>query len=83
MIARTVRFLRYASDARRLCIAGSMMRMDRPAVQFEAGADCDPTARNLWEARGRGQNLLYIDVLLANERLEPFDYGAWWFYAFR
>ena len=59
-----------------------MMRMDQPTVQFEAGADCDPTTRNLWLARGQAQNLLYADVLLANERLEPFDYGAWWFYAF-
>ena len=81
VIARTVSYLRYAADPE-TCVAGSMMRMDRPFVQFEAGADYDPTAKNLWEARGRQQNLLYTDVLLANERLEPFDYGAWWFYAF-
>ena len=81
VIARTVAFLRYAADEA-TCIAGSMMRMDQPAVQFEAGADCDPTSRNLWLARGQAQNLLYVDVLLANEQLEPFDYGAWWFYAF-
>ena len=81
VIARTVAFLRYAADEA-TCIAGSMMRMDQPAVQFEAGADCDPTSRNLWLARGQAQNLLYMDVLLANEQLEPFDYGAWWFFAF-
>ena len=81
VIARTVSYLRFATDPE-TCVAGSMMRMDRPFVQFEAGADLDPTARNLWEARGRQQNLLYTEVLLNNERLEPFDYGAWWFYAF-
>ena len=81
VIARTVSYLRFATDPE-TCVAGSMMRMDRPFVQFEAGADLDPAARNLWEARGRQQNLLYTEVLLNNERLEPFDYGAWWFYAF-
>ena len=81
VIPRTVALLRYSARDD-LCVAGSMMRMDRPAVQFEAGANCDPTAANLWEPRGRGQNLLYTRVLLDNERLEPFDYGAWWFYAF-
>ena len=81
VIARTVAFLRFAVDDD-VCVAGSMMRMDQPAVQFEAGADCDPTARHLWDALGRSQNLLYTSVLLDNERLEPFDYGAWWYYAF-
>ena len=81
VIARTVAFLRFVKDDA-TCVAGSMMRMDQPAVQFEAGADLDPATRNLWLARGQAQNLLYTDVLLANERLEPFDYGAWWFYAF-
>lgn len=81
VLARTVELLRFARRAD-LCIAGSMMKMDRPSVQFEAGADCDPTAAHLWEARGRGVNLLYADVLLRNERPEPFDYGAWWYFAF-
>lgn len=81
VLPRTVALLRYARRDD-LGIAGSMMRMDQPAVQFEAGADCDPTAAHLWDARGRGRNLLYVDVLLENERLEPFDYGAWWYFAF-
>ena len=81
VIARTVAFLRFAVDDD-VCVAGSMMRMDQPAVQFEAGADCDPTARHLWDALGRSQNLLYTSVLLDNERLDPFDYGAWWYFAF-
>jgi GT2 family glycosyltransferase len=81
IIPRTVALLRFGLRDD-LGVAGSMMRMDHPAVQFEAGADCDPTSPHLWEARGRGRNLLYIDVLLENERFRPFDYGAWWYYAF-
>jgi len=81
VVARTVELLRFAKNDD-LCIAGAMLRMDRPAIQFEAGADCDPTVAHLWEARGRGRNLLYREVLLENEVQTPFDYGAWWFYAF-
>ncbi len=81
VVARTVELLRFAKNDD-LCIAGAMLRMDRPAIQFEAGADCDPTVPHLWEARGRGRNLLYREALLENEDQTPFDYGAWWFYAF-
>ena len=35
ILARTVALLRFARRAD-LCIAGSMMRMDRPQIQFEA-----------------------------------------------
>lgn len=81
IIARTVELMRYAIDDD-LCVASAILRTDHPAVQFEAGADCDPTVPHLWQARGRGRNLLYPEVLLESERQTPFDYGAWWFFAF-
>ena len=43
VIPRTVAFLRFVKDAA-TCVAGSMMRMDQPSVQFEAGADLDPAS---------------------------------------
>lgn len=76
-IVKTYHFLRMVkeeySDA---FIGGAMLRLDRRAVQVEAGA--------VWNA-GRllslksGLDLKYEHTCLYNETLEHADYNAWWY----
>lgn len=76
-IKRTFSFLSYARH-NSLAIAGAMMLEQQPEIQHESGANfdfhCSPVKNGL--------DLTRPDDLLKNDKIEPFMYGAWWYFAF-
>jgi hypothetical protein len=66
-----------------LCLAGAMFDRVAPTRLFEAGARFVGTSMNPNRAPGQGLDLAnWCDVLRAEQEDEPFDYGAWWYFAF-
>lgn len=59
-----------------LCISGSMLYMDKPTIQFEAGGrfERDGSQRGF----GHFLDLSKPENLALNERENPINYGGWW-----
>ena len=81
-VFRAMAFLEFAK-ADNACIAGAMFEEERPAVQFELGAQWRPLEVNPFMGMQRGLELDDWRVIRQSEDLErAISYGAWWFYMF-
>lgn len=77
VLLKTIQFLKIEKEAYRdTCLAGSMLYIDRPTIQHEAGA--------MWEGefyRPRPSkaklDLSRVENLLFNEKEEKVDYAGW------
>jgi hypothetical protein len=80
-VLRTVELLAFARDPL-LCLSGTMLREREPALQFEAGARYLP--RSTYPIRPQGTDVDLADrfQVLRADAERPFDYAAWWFFAF-
>lgn len=76
-IQKMLNFLRFLKpEYKELAIAGSMLYMDKPTVQFEAGGRFERNGSQ----RGFGHflDLSKPENLALNERENPINYGGWW-----
>jgi galactofuranosylgalactofuranosylrhamnosyl-N-acetylglucosaminyl-diphospho-decaprenol beta-1,5/1,6-galactofuranosyltransferase len=80
-VRRAHALLAFAADPQ-LCVHGSMLSADRHSELFEAGSDYRRRTVYPLEPVGRGRDLSDWDAVLLGDRDGPFDYGAWWFFAF-
>ncbi|HKA84497.1 MAG TPA: glycosyltransferase [Acidimicrobiales bacterium] len=80
-VRRAHALLRFASDPS-LCVHGSMLSADRPSELFEAGSNYRRRTVYPLDPIGRGRDLADWHAVLLGDRDGPFDYGAWWFFAF-
>ncbi|MGI6078421.1 MAG: glycosyltransferase [Fastidiosipilaceae bacterium] len=75
IIEKMLSILKYAKNPEKLCIGGTMLRLDIPYYQYEMGAHWTDFT---FKALKQGFDLRnYVDVL-ANECEEEMDYNAWW-----
>lgn len=77
-IQKMLNFLRFLKpEYKDLAIAGSMLYMDKPTVQFEAGGrfERDGSQRGF----GHFLDLSKPENLVLNEQENPINYGGWWF----
>ena len=80
-VRRVLAMLSFASDPQ-LSVHGSMLSADRPSELFEAGSNYRRRTVYPLDPIGRGRDLSDWDAVLCGDRDGPFDYGAWWFFAF-
>lgn len=80
-VRRAHAMLRFAADPK-LSVHGSMLSADRPSELFEAGSNYRRRTVYPLDPIGRGRDLSDWDAVLCGDRDGPFDYGAWWFFAF-
>lgn len=76
-IRKMLNFLRFLKpEFADLCISGSMLYMDKPTIQFEAGGrfERDGSQRGF----GHFLDLSKPENLALNERENPINYGGWW-----
>lgn len=76
-IQKMLNFLRFLkSEFSDLSISGSMLYMDKPTIQFEAGGrfERDGSQRGF----GHFLDLSKPENLALNERENPINYGGWW-----
>ena len=77
-IQKMLNFLRFLKpEFPDLSISGSMLYMDKPTVQFEAGGrfERDGSQRGF----GHFLDLSKPENLVLNEQENPINYGGWWF----
>lgn len=77
-IQKMLNFLRFLKpEYSDLAISGSMLYMDKPTIQFEAGGyfDKDGSQRSF----GHFLDLSKPENLSLNEQENPINYGGWWF----
>lgn len=75
IIEKMLAILKYAKNPEKLCVGGTMLRLDIPYYQYEMGAHWTDFT---FKALKQGFDLRnYVDVL-ANECEEEMDYNAWW-----
>lgn len=76
-IQKMLNFLKFIKpEYSDLSISGSMLYMDKPTIQFEAGGrfDCDGSQHGF----GHFLDLSKPENLALNERENPINYGGWW-----
>lgn len=77
-IQKMLNFLRFLKpEYKDLAIAGSMLYMDKPTVQFEAGGRFEHDGSQ--HGFGHFLDLSKPENLALNERENPINYGGWWF----
>ncbi len=77
-IQKMLNFLRFLKpEYSDLSIAGSMLYMDKPTVQFEAGGHFGKDG--VQEPFGHFLDLSKPENLALNERENEINYGGWWF----
>lgn len=77
-IQKLLNFLRFLKpEYRDLAVAGSMLYMDKPTIQFEAGGHFGKDGKQ--KAFGHFFDLSSADNLALNERENDINYGGWWF----
>ncbi|MDV7141402.1 glycosyltransferase [Tropicimonas sp. TH_r6] len=83
-ILRTLAVLEYAEDDR-TAVAGAMLIMSNPTVQFEKSArfyhDMSREKRTI-KPIGSEIDLSYPENVIRNDLGEDGNYGAWWYFAF-
>lgn len=77
-IKKSISILEYAIDDK-ASVAGAMLYLDRPWIQYEAGA----TLKNFnIQSNNPNLDLRKLDSLLINARSTECTYGPWWFFIF-
>lgn len=76
-IQKMLNFLRFLKpEYKDLAVAGSMLYLDKPTVQFEAGGHFGKDGKQ--RAFGHFLDLSNADNLALNERENDINYGGWW-----
>ena len=76
-IQRLISFLSFRKDKYRdLCIAGSMLYVEKPTIQFEAGGYFSPEGVQI--GYGYHYDLSNRQKLIENEQKKRVNYGGWW-----
>ncbi|RZS77047.1 glycosyltransferase [Pigmentiphaga kullae] len=80
---RTVALLARCKDER-AGVAGAMLYVDRPTIQFEKGAvmRVDAGSGPFWRALNHLRDLSDAAVVADNDGPDEANYGAWWYFAF-
>lgn len=77
-IQKLLNFLRFLKpEYRELAVAGSMLYMDKPTFQFEAGGHFESDGKQ--KPFGHFLDLSKAENLILNEQENDINYGGWWF----
>lgn len=77
-IIKSLKFLEICRNPRE-SVAGAMLYVGKPNIQYEAGASIDgfyPNPRNI------DLDLSLTENVIHNDQVVPPDYGPWWFFLF-
>lgn len=77
-ILKAINILEYAKDINS-SVAGAMLFLDRPWIQYEAGATL--MSFNI-KSNNPNLNLCDVESLLTNSQTSSCSYGPWWFFIF-
>lgn len=77
-VQKMLNFLRFLKpEYRDLAVAGSMLYLDKPTIQFEAGGHFGKDGQQ--QAFGHFLDLTKEKNLIINEAENDINYGGWWF----
>lgn len=75
---KTISLLSFAKNPEKMAVGAAMLKLDKPFVQHELGADWNKRCMHVVSPK-RGFDLTKQAALVKNEELGDCDYSAWWY----